>query len=337
METVQDEGGTWQPPREINIDPKQLVRLTGGVVVVVLLLIAAFSSWYTVEPEEKAVILRFGRHVATTDPGLHFKLPFGIDQAIKVPVTEVRKIEFGYGTQKAGVRTQYRDTTREDQATSLMLTGDLNIVDVTWVVQYQIADPDAFLFRMRNPEQAVQDLAETAMRSVVGDHTIDEVLRNRETIAGLMQKELQSGLNTYESGIEVLTVQLKDVTPPGPVKASFNEVNKAQQERSRLENEAMQEYNKVIPLARGEAKQRVAEAEGYELDRVNRAKGEVARFTELLAAYEESPEVTRKRMYLEAIEEVLPRVRRIIVAEEGGVLKLLPLDGPGTSGAGGAR
>jgi membrane protease subunit HflK len=329
MDAFKDDQGTWKPPPEIHVDPKKLGRIIGGAFVLLLVVIAAFSSWYTVEPEEKAVVLRFGRHVATTDPGLHFKLPFGIDQAIKVPVTEVRKIEFGYGTLQAGVRTQYRDTTREDQATSLMLTGDLNIVDVTWVVQYQIQDPDAYLFRMRKPDRAIQDLAESAMRAVVGDHTIDEVLRNRETIASLMQNELQSGLNDYEAGIKVLTVQLQDVTPPGPVEASFNEVNKAQQERSRLENEAMQEYNRVIPLARGEAKKRVAEAEGYSLDRVNRAKGEVARFTELLAAYNESPEVTRKRLYLEAVEEVLPKVKRIVVADSEGVLKFLPLEGQG--------
>ena len=329
MDAYKAEGGTWQPPREINIDPRKLGRIAGGAVIALLVLIAAFSSWYTVEPADKAVVLRFGRHVATTDPGLHFKLPFGIDQAIRVPVKEVRKLEFGYGTAKAGVRTQYRDPTAEDKALSLMLTGDLNIVDVTWVVQYQIADPEAYLFNMRNPDRAILDLAESAMRSVVGDHTIDEVLRNRETIASLMQDELQAGLNDYESGIRVMTVQLQDVTPPGPVQASFNEVNKAQQERSRLENEAMQEYNKVIPLARGEAKQRIAEAEGYELDRVNRSKGEVARFTELLAAYSESPDVTRRRLYLEAVEEVLPRVKRIVVAEGDGVLKLLPLDGPG--------
>jgi membrane protease subunit HflK len=155
------------------------------------------------------------------------------------------------------------------------------------------------------------------------------VLRNRETIASLMQSVLQRGLTDYDCGIKIVTVQLQDVTPPKPVEASFNEVNKAQQERSRLENEAMQEYNRIIPLARGEAKRRVAEAEGYELDRVNRARGEVSRFTELLSAYKESPEVTRKRMYLEAVEEVLPRVKSIVVAEGDGVLKLLPLQSQG--------
>lgn len=329
MDAQQDTDGAWSQPNQINIDPKQLGRLVTGVAIGGMLLIAAFSSYYTVEPDQKAVVLRFGRHVATTDPGLHFKLPFGIDQAITRGVTEVRKIEFGYGTQQAGVRTQYRDTTPADDATSLMLTGDLNIVNLTWVVQYQIADLERYLFGMFSPDRAVQDLGESAMRAVVGDHTIDEVLRNRESIAALMQAELQKGLRSYECGIKIVTVQLQDVTPPRPVEASFNEVNKAQQERSRLENEAMQAYNKVIPLARGEAKKRVAEAEGYELDRVNRAHGEVARFTELLAAYKESPEVTHKRMYLEAVEEVLPNVRRIIVAEGDGILKLLPLDGTG--------
>jgi membrane protease subunit HflK len=329
MDAEQSDDGAWTPPRQVQIDPKQIGRLVMAGFGLLLLVVAAFSSYYTVEPDQKAVVLRFGRHIATNDPGLHFKLPFGIDRAITVPVTQVRKIEFGYGTAQAGVRTSYRPTTEDDEAVSLMLTGDLNIVDLSWVVQYQIADPERYLFGMYSPDRAVQDLGESAMRAVVGDHTIDEVLRNRETIASLMQTELQKGLTDYGCGIKIVTVQLQDVTPPKPVEASFNEVNKAQQERSRLENEAMQEYNRIIPLARGEAKRRVAEAEGYELDRVNRAKGEVARFTELLAAYKESPEVTRKRMYLEAIEEVLPKVRSIVVAEGDGVLKLLPLQRDG--------
>ncbi len=329
MDAYKDPSGAWQSPRDIQIDPKLLGRIVAMVGVGLIVLIGLISSYYTVEPDEQAVVLRFGQHVETTDPGLHFKAPFGIDRVVLVPVKEVKKIEFGYGTARAAVRTEYRDPTPDDLATSLMLTGDLNIVNVTWVVQYQVADPFAYVFHMRNPDRAIQDLSESAMRAVVGDHTIDEVLRNRETIAGLMQAELQAGLNDYETGIDVMTVQLQDVTPPQAVEASFNEVNKAQQERSRLENEAMQEYNKVIPLSRGEAKQRIAEAEGYALDRVNRAKGEVARFSELLAAYRESPEVTRKRLYLETLEDVLPRVKRIVVADGDGVLKFLPLDNAG--------
>ena len=329
MDAQRDPDGAWTPPQQVNIDPKVIGRLVVGLASALALLVAGFSSYYTVQPDERAVVLRFGRLIATSDPGLHFKLPFGIDQALTVPVTQVRKIEFGYGTASAGVRTQYRPTTEDDEAVSLMLTGDLNIVDLSWVVQYQIDDVERYLFGMYSPDRAVKDLGESAMRAVVGDHTIDEVLRNRETIASLMQTELQQGLNDYECGIKIVTVQLQDVTPPEQVEASFNEVNKAEQERSKLENEAMQEYNRVIPLARGEAKKRVAEAEGYELDRVNRAKGEVAQFTELLAAYKESPEVTRKRLYLEAIEDVLPNVRRIVVAEGDGVLKLLPLERDG--------
>ena len=332
MDAFKDRNGAWRPPRDIHVDPKQLGRIVALIGLGLLVIVGLFSSYYTVEPDERAVVLRFGRHVATTDPGLHFKAPFGIDSVRLVPVTEVKKLEFGYATVQPGVRTVYRDPTPDDRATSLMLTGHLNILTVTWVVQYQVSDPFAYVFQMKDPDRAIQDLAESAMRSVVGDHTIDEVLRNRETIASLMQTQLQAGLRDYETGVDILTVQLQDVTPPGPVEASFNEVNKAQQERSRLENEAMQEYNKVIPLARGEAKQRVAEAEGYALDRVNRARGEVARFTELLAAYRESPEVTRKRLYLETVEDVLPRVRRIVVADGDEVLKLLPLEG-----AGGAR
>ena len=321
------------------MDPKVLGRVIVFGFLGLLAVIAAFSSFYTVEPAEKAVVLRFGKLHDTTEPGLHFKLPFGIDQAIKVPTEEVRKLEFGYGTASVGVRTTYRENTREDKETKLMLTGDLNLVSLDWVVQYQISDPAAWLFRLHGADhpntlhgkqKTIGDLAESAMRAVVGDHTIDEVLRNRESIAGQTQAELQRILNEYECGVKIVTVQLQDVTPPVPVAQSFNEVNKAQQERSRAENEAMQEYNRVIPLAKGQAKQRIAAAEGYAIDRINRAKGEVARYSLLLEEYQRAPEVTRKRMYLEAIESVLPRVRRIVVADDdGGVLKLLPLEGAG--------
>ncbi len=327
MDAFRDAGGAWKPPQ--NVDPKAVARALAAALGVIVVVVLLFSSYYTVAPEEKAVVLRFGKHVSTADPGLHFKLPFGIDTAVKVPVTEVRKLEFGFGTQKTGIRTTYRPESDEDRAVKLMLTGDLNIVSVSWVVQYQIANPEEYLFQVRDPDRAIRDLSESAMRAVVGDHTIDEVLRNRESVAALMQKRLSKSLDDYKAGVRVVTVQLQNVTPPPKVSDSFNEVNKAQQERSQLENEAMQEYNRVIPLASGEGRQRIAESEGYAIDRTNRAQGEIAKFTELLAEYKRSRVVTRKRLYLETLEEVLPKVKRIVVASEGGVLKLLPLEGQG--------
>ncbi len=333
MEGQRGPDGRWRAggaAQRIDIDPAVIARILKWGAGALLALIVVFSSFYTVEPEEKAVVLRFGRYVETTEPGLHWKLPLGIDKAIKVPVTRVQKLEFGFGSTDVGVRTQYRQNTEEDRETKLMLTGDLNLVSIDWVVQYQILQPKDWLFNLHAQEKTIRDLAESAMRAVVGEHSIDEVLVGRESIAGLSQSELQRTLNDYESGVQILTVQLQDVTPPEEVAQSFNEVNKAEQERSRAENEAMQDYNRVIPLARGEAKKRIAESEGYAIDRVNRAKGAVAQFEALRLEYERAPRVTRHRMYMEMLEAVLPNVSRIIVADDaGGVLKLLPLDGGG--------
>lgn len=304
--------------------------MTGGLIVA-LALIAAFSSYYTVAPEEEAVVLRLGRYVETTPPGLHFKLPFGIDTAIKVPVSEVRKLEFGFVTTNAGVRSQYREAA--DPEVSTMLTGDLNIAEVEWVVQYRIVDARAWLFEVKRQEETIRDLAESVMRAVVGDHRVTEVLTDqRDSMKGLAKTQLQEACDAYDIGVRIETVELQNVTPPPSVRDSFNEVNSAQQERSKLENEAMREYNRVIPRARGEAEQQIETARGYAIDRVNRAKGDIARFREMLAAYKESPGVTRKRLYLETIERVLPRVDRIVVTKDGNVLKHMEL--PALKGGG---
>jgi len=295
---------------------------------VLLVLIGIWTSYYTVAPEEEAVVLRFGAYAGSSPPGLHFKLPFGIDDAIKVPVTEVRKIEFGYRTLEAGRRTSYARGPGAEAR--LMLTGDLNIAEVEWVAQYKIKDAKDWLFHVQDPEETIRDVGEAVMRAVVGDHTVAELLtREREQIAKQVENELQKVLDTYKTGVQVVTVKLQNAVPPRPVQAAFNEVNAAQQERSQLENEAQREYNKAIAQARGEALREVSEAEGYEVDRVNRAKGDVARFVELIKVYKTSPEVTRQRLFLETIERVLPNVKRVIVASGDGVFKLLPLTGDG--------
>ena len=297
-------------------------------VVGLFVLIGIWTSYYTVAPEEEAVLLRFGAYVRSSPPGLHFKLPYGIDRSIKVPVTEVRKIEFGYRTLSAGRRTTYGEGGGDEE--SLMLTGDLNIADVEWVAQYKIKDARDWLFNVEDPEETIRDTGEAVMRAVIGDHTVTELLtRRREQIAQQVEEQLQVLLDRYGTGVSIVTVKLQNAVPPGRVQEAFNEVNAAQQERSRLENEAQREYNKAIAQARGEALRDVSEAEGYAIDRVNRSKGDVARFVALVRVYKTSPEVTRRRLYLEAVERVIPAVDRVIVAPGEGVLKMLPLRGEG--------
>ena len=309
----------WEPR---TIDPKRIVSLVGYGVVALLLLIGLFSSYYTVGPEEQAVLLRFGGYRDTLGPGLHWKLPYGIDRAINVPVTEVRNLEFGFRTVTPGRRSIYSS----NQSEAIMLTGDLNIADVEWVVQYRISDARAWLFSVREQEDTIRDLSESVMRAVVGDRTATEVFTGeRDAIAIQARVRLQALLDRYEMGIDIVTVKLQNSIPPAPVQPSFNEVNAAQQEAARIVNEAQRDYLQVVEVAKGDAKREIAEADGYAIDRVNRAQGDVARFRELVAEYKRSKQVTRRRLYLEAMERALPRVRRIIVADESGILKMLPL------------
>jgi len=305
-----------------NWNPRRVAPLVGYGVAGLVLLVGLFTSYYTVAADEEAVVLRFGQYNTTKGPGLHWKLPYGIDEAITVPVTEVRNLEFGFRTVMPGRRSSYS----RNEVEALMLTGDLNIADVEWVVQYKINDARAWLFNVREQEDTIRDLSESVMRSVIGDRTATEVFTGeREAIAIGAATRLQGLLDRYGLGVDVITIKLQNSVPPPPVQPSFNEVNAAQQESRRIENEAEREYLKVIEVAKGQAKRELAEADGYAIDRVNRAKGDVARFKELESAYRQSKQVTRRRLYLEAMERVLPRVERIVVADEGGILKMLPL------------
>ena len=317
----------------------QLPKFSGGIfrgaVLVVLVLILVFTSLYTVDPEEVALVLRFGRYVRTTNPGLHLKVPFGIERALKVPIQRQLKEEFGFRTVSAGVRSQFTTRGYADEAN--MLTGDLNAAVVEWVVQYRIVDPYNFLFRVRNVRETLRDLSEAVMRQVVGDRTVNEVLTvGRAEVALEVDHLLQDLCNQYETGIKVDQVVLQDVNPPDPVKPSFNEVNEAQQEREKLINQAQSEYNKVIPRAEGEALQTIQEAEGYALNRVNRAQGDAARFNSLYEEYRKAPDVTRKRIYLETMNAILPQVKRKIIVDDklDGILPLLNLNADGPAGGG---
>jgi len=295
-----------------------------------LLVVGALSSYYIVQPEEEAVVKRFGRVVAQKEPGLHFKLPFGIDTAQMVPTARVLKQEFGFRTQGIDGRTTYRKD-RAHRGESLMLTGDLKVIDVEWVVQYRVSDPDKFLHQVRQPEQTLRDVSESVMRRIVGNSLGSDVLtEKRVQVATTSRVELQKAMDYFDLGIQISTIELQDVTPPEPVKPAFNEVNQAEQERERFINEAEKRRNQVIPRAEGQALQVVAEAEGYAAKRVNAARGEAERFTAILEAYRDAPDVTRERMYLEMIDEVLPQAGKIFIMDENqnNPLPLLNLSDP---------
>ena len=302
-----------------------------GLIVLAGLAVAALGAWtayYTVPSDSVAVVQRFGAYLNEVPPGLHFKLPLGIDAATIVPVKRQLKQEFGFTA--PGARDPYqgshpRDNTRETE----MVTGDLNAALVEWVVQYRISDPVKFLFEVREPSETLRYVSESVMREVVGDRTVDEVITiGRQEIETEALTKMQALSTKYAMGISIDQVQLKNINPPRPVQESFNEVNQAQQEKEKLINEARRDYNKVIPLAEGEKDQRIREADGYRLKRINEAEGDVARFSALLAEYSKAPEVTRRRIYIETLQEVMPSIRSKIIVDEQtrGILPFLNLN-----------
>jgi membrane protease subunit HflK len=296
------------------------------LILAVLLVGAGYSSYYSVAPEETGVIQRFGRYVGSSEPGPHLKLPFGIETVRKVPTGRKSQMEFGYRTVEAGVRSRFTERGLEDE--SLMLSGDLNVVDLQWTVQYQIANPVDYLFQVQDAQSAIRDMSESVMRRVVGNRTFDFVLTvGRAELADRVKADMQKVLDSYRTGIRVLNVKLQNVNPPLPVKAAFNDVNEAEQERESKINQAQAAYNKEIPKAKGYAGRTISEAEGYALERVNRAKGEVDRFLAVLKEYRLAEDVTKRRLYLEAMGPLLDRVDQIYVidADQKGVLPLLDL------------
>ncbi len=299
-------------------------------IAALAVLILAFNLLYTVQPEEQAIILRFGEFTGEIyEPGLHMKIPF-IDKVYKVPTRRQLKKEFGFRTQRAGQRTRYE--ARDFPEESLMLSGDLNVADVEWIVQYKIGDPYLYKFKVDNVEETFSDMSEAVMRQMVGDHSVDEVITiGRTKIAGEAKLLLQELCDRYETGIRVDQVVLQDVNPPKPVQASFNEVNESIQERERSINQAWAEYNKAVPRARGEAEQAIRQAEGYALERVNNAQGDASRFMSLYGEYRKAPDVTRRRLYLETIERLLPTLGDKIVVDEN-LKNLVPLLNMGGDG-----
>ncbi|MBD3629779.1 FtsH protease activity modulator HflK [Cyclobacterium sp.] len=311
---------------EININPDWIKKYLSRIILIVVAIILIFSTIRTVGPEEEGVVIQLGEYNRTVMPGLNFIIPFA-ETMYKIPVQRQLKQEFGFRTSSAGTQSEYVKSGYGDE--SMMLTGDLNLTDVEWVVQYRIVDSYNYLFKVRNAEKTLNDMSEAAMRKIVGDRTVNEVLTvGRQEIATSVEVLLQELCDEYENGIRIDQVVLQDVNPPEPVKPSFNAVNEAQQERETLINQAEADYNRVIPRARGEAEETIQLAEAYALNRVNGARGEAERFNSVFEAYVLAPQVTKQRLYLETLEKVLPKIGNKIITDEQGsnVLPLLNLN-----------
>jgi len=333
-----DQGPPDLPPR--NVTPPRMPDFSNlpklpfsrkwllAIPIAILLVIASFTIVVTIAPEEEGVVLRFGKYHRTVPSGLHFKLPFGVESVFKVPVRRQLMQEFGFGTPGATNRWQVSDRS-EWEFEKEMVTGDLNAALVEWVVQYRIENSRDYLFNVRRADETLRNASESVMREAVGDRTIDEVLTiGRQDIENETLLKLQEVTNKYRLGLRIDQVQLKDVDPPRPVQASFNEVNQAQQEREKMINQASAEYNREVPRARGEAERKIRDAEGYATQRVNEAEGDASRFNALYAEYQKAPEVTRRRLYLETMTDVVPRLGSKIILDEQaqGILPLLNLD-----------
>ena len=328
QERKEGEGGFVPPDINKVMEKFKKFKLPGGPLILLILILLFFSTstFYTVAVDEVGVVQRFGKFVRTTQPGLNFKFPSGIEKVTKVKVRRVYKEEFGFRTVRSDAPTRVI-VGSENKNVALMLTGDLNVALVPWIVQYRIKDPYKFLFKVHDVRRLLNDMSEAAMRLVVGDRSINEVISKREQIAVEARNVLQTELDKAESGIHIVTIEMKKTNVPEPVQPSFNEVNQATQEKEKLIYQAKEDYNKAIPAARGEAERTIKAAEGYALDRVNRAKGDASRFKALYAEYAKAKDVTKRRLYLESIKDLLPKLgeKYIVDADQKNLLPLLNL------------
>ncbi len=294
-------------------------------------LVGLLTSFYTVPTDSQAVVKRFGAYNRTTEPGIHITFPFHIETVEKVPVRRVQRQEFGFRTVKSGIKSQYESArdSPELESEALMLTGDLNMAEVEFLVQYKIKDPKAYLFNVKEPTKTIRDSALAVMKQIIGDGSVDEAITiGRIDNEHNAQVALQEILDSYKTGIDVVAVKLQSCNPPKGVGDSFNAVNRALQEKETKINDAMKAYNSVIPKAKGEAEQTIKEAQGYATERVNKAEGDVSRFEQMRVEYVASPEITRKRLWFETMEEILPKLEKTIVEQkgaEGGLLMHLGL------------
>jgi membrane protease subunit HflK len=325
--------GTEPPPSGGSASPFANVGKLLAVALVILVLQGVYSSFFKIAPSEVGVVLRLGEYSRTTPPGLGFKIPY-LDKLYKVNVENIRKEEFGFRSRSPGQQTTF--DRRGYDMESLMLTADKNVINVAWIVQYRVADPYAYLFKVANVRQAIRDISESVTRRIVGNMDFDYVLSNRDLLAASVKQELQEQLDGLfpkgMSGVSIGTVQFQDINPPDTVKPAFNEVNEADQDMKRLVNEAQETYNRVIPKAAGDAKKLVEEAYGYKSQRINDAQGETQRFNDILREYKNAPVVTRQRMYLETMKEILPNVQSIYVIDKNQQSPIPLLNLTSTSG-----
>ena len=321
---------------DIKVDLKsvKIPKINGKKITTIFIILAiivlVFTGLYTVDPEEVGIIQRFGKYTETTDPGLHFKIPFGVDKLTKVKVKSIFKEEFGFRTLVSGIKSKYSSSSYTKE--SLMLTGDLNIADVQWIVQFKIKDPYKYLFKVRNIRETIRNLSESTMRMIVGNRSVDEVIvLDRKEIAFKAKKNLQMLLDRYNTGIEIVTIKLQNVNPPVAVQPAFNNVNSAKQEQEKIINNAWERYNKNIPEAEGKAKQTIEQAQGYAISRVNSAQGDVQKFVQVWKQYKNAKKVTKRRMYLETMQEILPKLDKVYIVDDKvkGVLPLLNLNNGG--------
>ena len=321
-------GGGGPPQMDDLVKKIKKFKLPGGplVILIIILLVIGSTTVYTVKTEQVGIVQFFGRYVRTTQPGLNFKLPIGIEKVTKVNVKGVRTEEFGFSSPRTGTRPRFM-TGSETSNVTLMLTGDLNVALVPWIVQYRVKNPYNWLFKVQNVRRILIDMSEAAMRLVVGDRSVDEVINKRIEIAAEAKELLQRELDNAETGIHIVTVEMKKTNVPEPVQPSWNEVNQSVQEKEQMIYQAREDYNKAIPAARGEAERTIRAAEGYALDRVNRAQGDAARFTALYEEYVKAKDVTKRRMYLETLRDLFPKLgpKFIIDSEQKNVLPLLNL------------
>jgi membrane protease subunit HflK len=324
----QGRSGGVPPQMDEIVEKFRKAKLPGGSVLIVIVLIAllGWTAVYKVDKDEEGIIQLFGRYVRTTQPGLHFKLPLGIEKVTKVNVRSIKTEEFGAGGQRLDTRTRFSSGGDTSNVT-LMLTGDLNVAVVPWIVQYRVKNAYDYLFKVRDVRRLLTDMSEATMRLVVGDRSINEVISKRDEIAvearGLLQKELDQA----ETGIHIVTIEMKKTNVPAPVQPSFNEVNQAIQEKEQTIYQAKEDYNKAIPAARGEAERTIRAAEGYALNRINSAKGDAARFEAFYNEYVKAKDVTKRRLYLETLKELFPRLgpKFIVDADQKNFLPLLNL------------
>lgn len=348
------------PPGEYRPNVGRIATAVVCGVLAIIIVVELFTCFYRVDASEQGVVLRYGKHVRTSQPGLQMKWPWPVESIYKVPVQRIQTLEFGLKTEAAGRRTQYAPPTASQLDVSEMLTGDLNLAQVEWIVQYRVSDPVKYLFNIGDVEyistsrlpagvwsdpnpavpDTIRDVSESVLRSLVGDRSVDAVLTfGREQIAADAKLEIQRMLDSYDAGVQIVTVKLQSTSPPEDVKDAFQEVNRARQNKERVVNEAEGERNRQIPAAEGKRDQAISEAEGYADRVVLETKGEIAAFEAKLKEYEKAPDVTKTRLYLEAMEEVLGGVGEKTIIDESvqGVLPLLNLDRgtPGTPLRGG--